>query len=374
MTSARMADVSAEMVAPKQRWPDVLYRTQSVSIDGVQSTRLLLTCSVPQGSVLGPVLFLVYCADVIAIAGRHGLEVHSYADDTQLYFHADPSAVDNKVQKLVTCVGDIGQWMCANRLKLNQDKTQFIWLGTPHQLSKLQLQTITLGGVDIMISTEAMCPGVLLDSPLTFAPDVRRLCGKSFYHLRQMNTGRKSLTEDAATTMVHAFVTSRVHYCNSVLHRASAASVQPLQNVLNAAVRIILRKRKFDHSTTDVRDQLHWLPVQQRIEYKVCVLVYKSLHQASPAMHTSLNCAHRSLNQPIVVSFVQLFGVTWQFLAPEQWDTVKDVLLFLVQHFLIHSHCLFVIHRCHGLSSVRVWRLCYSAEHTEHQHSAYMTV
>ena len=61
----------------------------------------------PQGSVLGSVVFLVYCADVIAIAERHGLEVHSYADDTQLYFHADPSAVDNKVQKLVTCVGDI---------------------------------------------------------------------------------------------------------------------------------------------------------------------------------------------------------------------------------------------------------------------------
>ena len=154
--------------------------------------------------------------------------MHSYADDTQIYFHADPSAVDSEVQKLVTCVGDIGQWMCANRLKLDQDKAQFIWLGTPHQLSKLQLQTITLWVVDIMISTEAMCLGVLLGSSLTLAPHVRRLSGKSFYHLRQMNTVRKSLAEDAATTMVHAFVTSRVDYCNSVFHRASAASVQPL--------------------------------------------------------------------------------------------------------------------------------------------------
>jgi len=56
-----------------------------------------------------------------------------------------------------------------------------------------------------------------------------------------------------------AFVTSRVDYCNSVLHRVSAASVQPLQNVLNAAARIILRKRKFDHITTGIRDRLHWL-------------------------------------------------------------------------------------------------------------------
>ena len=77
---------------------------------------------------------------------------------------------------------------------------------------------------------------------------------------------------------VHTHFTSRADHCNTVLHCVSAASVQPLQNVLNAAV----CKRKFDHITTDVRDQLHWLPVQQRIEYKVCVLVYECLHQAAP--------------------------------------------------------------------------------------------
>jgi len=74
------------------------------------------------------------------------------------------------------------------------------------------------------------------------------------YRLRHMNTMRKSLTEDAATTMVHTFVTSQVDYCNSVIYRVNAANVQPLQNV---AARIILHKRKFDHITTDVRDRLH---------------------------------------------------------------------------------------------------------------------
>jgi len=257
-------------------------RSQAVSIAGELSSRSFLSCGVPQGSVLGPVLFLVYCADVISIARRCGLGIHSYADDSQLYFHADPTAVDNKVKQLVACIEEISHWMSANRLKLNTDKTQFIWLGTPHQLSKFVCDTITVGGIAIQVSTEAMCLGVLLDSALTFAPHVRRLSGRSFYHLRQMRIVRKSLTQDAAKTMVHAFVTSRIDYCNSILYGASAAHIRPLQNVLNAAARLILRKRKYDRITAAIRDLLHWLPVQQRIEYKMCVLVYKCLHQAAP--------------------------------------------------------------------------------------------
>jgi len=130
--------------------------------------------------------------------------------------------------------------MSANRLKLNTDKTQFIWLGTPYQFV---CDTITVGGIAIQVSTEAMCLGVLLDSALTYAPHVRRWSGRSFYHLRQMRIVRKSLTEDAAKTiMVHAFVTSRIDYCNSILYGASAAHIWPLQNVLNVAARLILRK------------------------------------------------------------------------------------------------------------------------------------
>ena len=128
-----------------------------------------LTCGVPQG-ILWPILILIYRADVIAIVKRHDLGVHSYADDTQLYFHTAPAVVDNKVQRLVVCVEEIRQWMNANQLRLNEDKTQFIWLGTPHQLSEVQCQEISLRGVDIQISTEVTCLGVLLDSRLTFAP------------------------------------------------------------------------------------------------------------------------------------------------------------------------------------------------------------
>ena len=88
---------------------------------------------------------------------------YSYADDSQLYVHADPTAVDNTVKQLVARIAEISHWMSANRLKLNTDKTQFIWLGTPHQLSKFVCDTITVGGIAIQVSTEAMYLCVLLD-------------------------------------------------------------------------------------------------------------------------------------------------------------------------------------------------------------------
>ena len=82
--------------------------------------------------------------------------------------------------------------------------------------------------------------------------------------------------------MVHAFITSRIDYCNSVLHGVSAVHLRPLRNVLSSMARIILLKQKLDYITADIRDLLHWLPVQRRIEYKMCVLVYKCLNQLAP--------------------------------------------------------------------------------------------
>ena len=83
--------------------------------------------------------------------------------------------------------------------------------------------------------------------------------------------------------LVHALVISRLDYCNSVFNNIAATHLKPLQSVLHAAARLVVRKRKFDHVTEDVRDYLHWLPVTNRIDYKLCVLVFKSLHQMAPA-------------------------------------------------------------------------------------------
>jgi len=105
-------------------------RTQSVHLAGEETPPRLVTCGVPQGSVLGPLLFVLYTADVERIIEVHGLLHHCYADDTQLYFFCEPSQTAELKQRVLLCIERISEWMTSNRLKLSPAKTEFLWCTT----------------------------------------------------------------------------------------------------------------------------------------------------------------------------------------------------------------------------------------------------
>ena len=103
-----------------------------------------------------------------------------------------------------------------------------------------------------------MCLGVHVDPELTFTLAVAVQC---FHHLRQLWTIRHALSDDNTKTLVHALISNRVDYCNSILHRVAVVRLRPFQSVLNAAARLIVKKQKFDRITPTLHDNLHWLPV-----------------------------------------------------------------------------------------------------------------
>jgi len=102
-------------------------RSYCVVINGVASRVIHLMCSVAQGSVLGPLLFILYMADMTDIAAQYNLTLHAFADDNQLYIHCKPENVQSAVTSVQHCVTAIEQWMAASRLRLNTDKTELIW-------------------------------------------------------------------------------------------------------------------------------------------------------------------------------------------------------------------------------------------------------
>ena len=93
-------------------------------LDTFSSAKQLIQSGVPQGSVLGPILFSLYVSDIAGIVAAHGLSSHQYADDTQIYGHCRPEGVPDLVCRVSTCFREIVSWTSSNRLRLNPDKTE----------------------------------------------------------------------------------------------------------------------------------------------------------------------------------------------------------------------------------------------------------
>ena len=114
-----------------------------------------------------------------------------------------------------------------------------------------------------------------------------------FFHLRHIRVVRHSLTRNALLTLVHAFVCSRLDFCNSAIFGVHSYLLDRLQSILNAAARLILQIHKFSSISSAIRDELHWLPVQSRIVFKQCLLVRSCLAGSAPFYHQNLRSASR---------------------------------------------------------------------------------
>lgn len=182
---------------------------------------------------------------------------------------------------LTTCLEEIKAWMKLNFLQLNSSKTEAILVGTPHQVGTSTITSITFSDQAIPLSPVVTNLGVKMDSHLTYDNHIKQLCKTSFYHLKNIAQLRPSLTLADAEKLVHAFVSSRLDYCNALLIGIPSKSIQKLQYIQNSAARILMRVRKFNH-ITPILKTLHWLPVSLRIEYKVSLLTHQCLHGTAP--------------------------------------------------------------------------------------------
>ena len=259
-------------------------RSQRIIINGVQSDMFKLEHGVPQGSCLGPLLFVLYTSKLFDIVRSHLPNASSYADDSQLYLSFKPDHTANETTALLamqSCVVEIKKWLCNDKLLMNDGKTGFIIIGTKQQLAKVNIDNITIAETNVKPISVAKNLGVRLDSSLSMSTHINKLCSAAFYHPRNIKRIRKYLSRESAAILVHAFISSRLDCCNSLLYGLPAYQLNKLQRVQNAAARIIRRLPKFCHITPVLRE-LHWLPVKFRIDYKILLLTYKGLHEMCP--------------------------------------------------------------------------------------------
>ena len=256
-------------------------RTQCISINNVLSNLSELVFGVPQGSVLGPIIFCTYTIPLGAILRSHNMSYHLYADDTQLYCASDAGASSDTIEKLETCVKDIRSWMIKNRLKINDEKTEFLIISSSR--SRVQLEeSLRIGNSVVSSSVSCRNLGVMFDKHADMTKHISSVCRSAHFHLRNINTIRPLLNDDATAQLIHALITSRLDYCNSLLYGLPDCKIDKLQRIQNIACRILCRAPRVIE-VNDLMCDLHWLPVRCRIQFKVLLFTFKALNDLAPS-------------------------------------------------------------------------------------------
>jgi len=257
-------------------------RVQEVRSTTSSSMPSQLLYGVPQGSVLGPILFLLYTADLLQLIKRRNLVPHEYADDTQISGFCESLQVDDLTGSMSACVDDVSGWMKTNRLQMNEIKTELLWCASARRQHVIPSGPVRIGNVSVQPVSAVRDLGVYIDADVSMRTHVTTTVRACFASLRQLRSVRRSLPRQALLTLARALVVSKVDYCISVLAGISESLQNWLQSALNAAARLVCSARKSEHITPLLRE-LPWLLVPERIQFRLCVLAYRCVHGTAPA-------------------------------------------------------------------------------------------
>ena len=207
---------------------------------------------------------------------KHSIPFHLYADDTQLYlsfFTSNcPNPLSSTKMEVELCVRDIGDWMLRNKLKLNQDKTELLVISSKYR-PRPPLDCIRVGEEVIKSGKQARNLGVGFDQCFDFKEHVKITWKSAFFRIRSIANIRRYLSQSSTGTIVHAYITSHLGYCNAVLYGLPKYLINRLQLLQNSAAHLVTLTRRQKHITPILRS-LHWLPVHYRIVFKMLFLTY----------------------------------------------------------------------------------------------------
>ena len=140
---------------------------------------------------------------------------------------------------------------------------------------------INIGGVKVSLKLAARDLGVTTDSHLKLANHVNNICKSASFAVRNIGKIRKYLTQADCERLIHAFVTSKLDSCNSILYGLPATELNKLQLIQNMAARLVTRSRKSE-PIAPILCKLHWLPIEKRIIFKLLLITFKALHGQAP--------------------------------------------------------------------------------------------
>ena len=255
-------------------------------IDGEPSATTKMKFGMPQGSVVGPWMFTNYILPIGDIIKRYGLDYHLYADDSQLYITFNPKIPGDAevcLFKIRACVREIKRWMAANKLKLNDEKTEFFIAAHQQDQDRLSGLTLQLDEDNkFSASSTVRNLGVVFDTKMQMSDQVSAICRAVNFHLSNLWRIRRFIDKDTCAHAARTLIINRLDYCNSLLYGISKNDINRLQRLQNKAAKLVFALGRREHVTPLLKD-LHWLRMEERIKFKVLLHIFKCLHDQNPS-------------------------------------------------------------------------------------------
>ena len=258
-------------------------RLQRVKIGNSLSESLVVSFGVAQGSILGPLLFNLYCSSVNEVFESCGFNNMGYADDNiGLRSFTARSTLSACLVSVPACIRAIKNWTDKHFLKINTDKTRLMVFGSRHFLSSFNLLTIRSDSGEIIpISKSINFLGVELDRQLNFNSQISNMCSSVNLTLKNVRLIRKLMDKSSAEMLIHSLVTNKLDYCNALFVGLSSGNLAKLQLMQNNAARTVLQLNSHASISEHLKD-LHWLPVRARIFFRYLVIIFKCLYDMAP--------------------------------------------------------------------------------------------
>ena len=254
----------------------------------------------------------------------HYLVLH--LSTTQPYISVEPNNAA-AIKSITDCLMAINTWMSNNFLKLNEDKTEIL-LVSPAMKREMLLNN--MGKLTPWVKHEVTSLCVIIDSDLSFKSHVNKVTKTSFFHLKNIAKVRPFINQRDTEKLIHAFISSRLDYCNALLTGLPKKTTNRLQLIQNSAARLLTRTKRREH-ITPVLATLHWLPVTFRIDFNVLLLVYKALNGMGPGYITNSLTNYtptrtlRSSDTGLLVtrnSHKKIGAAAFVNYAPKLWNTL----------------------------------------------------